>query len=167
MEFNWDNIEESLEQNAEFLQDFLVDEIIKEGLLKTGALGKSVNVIALKDETKNETTYNVSMKDYGFYQDSGVMGSGPNKRYSPNPESYYSPTIFKFKKPSIPWRPRTVFSVPAAISIAQNGLRPRPFIKEAFARFEEKVGKDIPDAGYQDVDDNMTTLFMKSGAKVN
>lgn len=167
MENSWKHINEVLEQNAEFLQDFLVDEIINEGLLKTGNLAQSVKVVPMQDTSKNETTYNITMNDYGYYQDSGVQGSGANRRYSPNPESYYSPTIFKFRKPSIPWKPRTIFSFQAARSIAQDGLKPRPFIKEALMKFEKKVGEDLEEAGIQDIQDNMTILFMKSGAKLS
>ena len=165
MDFNWDNINDSVEQNAQFLEDFIQDEIIKEGLLKTGNLAGSVRVLGRTDDRTNETTFTISMNDYGFYQDSGVYGQGLENKVVANPISYFPPG--KFKKPTIPWAPRTKFSFAAARSIAQKGLKPRPFILEALTRFEKKVGDDLEQVAGLDVEDALGTIFMKSGAKIS
>ena len=165
MNFNWDNINESVEQNAQFLEDFIQDEIIKEGLLKTGNLASSVRVVGRTDDNTNETTFTITMNDYGFYQDSGVYGQGLENKVVANPISYFPPG--RFKKPTLPWAPRTKFSFAAARSIAQKGLKPRPFILEALTRFEKKVGDDLEQATQLDVEDALGTIFMKSGAKIS
>jgi hypothetical protein len=165
MEFNWDNINESVKQNAQYLEDFLQDEIIKEGLLKTGNLAGSVKVLGRTDDRTNETTFTITMNDYGFYQDSGVYGQGQENRVIANSMSYFTPG--RFRKPTIPWAPRTKFSFAAARSIAQKGLKPRPFILEALTRFEKKVGDDLEQATKLDVEDALGKIFMKSGAKLS
>ena len=171
MNFNWDNINESVEQNAQYLEDFLQDEIIKEFISKskkyrgTGNLAGSVRVLGRTDDRTNETTFTITMNDYGFYQDSGVYGQGLENKVVANPISYFPPG--RFKKPTLPWAPRTKFSFAAARSIAQKGLKPRPFILEALTRFEKKVGDDLEQATQLDVEDALGTIFMKSGAKIS
>lgn len=159
-----ENINNELKQNSQFLQDLLVDEIIKENLLKTGKLAQSIQVNG--KEEKDGVEYTIEMLEYGFYQDSGVRGVGSNRRFSPNPESYFSAGTFSFKKPTIPWKPRTIFSFPAAKSIAQEGLRPRPFISEALKRFEEITFKTIEGAGVLDVEDKIGEIVVKNGGTI-
>lgn len=155
-------INETLKQNSQFLQDLLVDEIIGENLLRTGNLARSVVVTtSQKDE---RTSYNISMAEYGYYQDSGVRGSGKSTNFTPNPESFFKAGTFKSR--TIPWKPITQFDFPAARSIAQNGLMPRPFINDALDRFEEILQEDIDRSGELDLEGAIGNMVIQNGGTI-
>jgi len=153
------NLREVLKQGAQFLEDNLKDGIINEGLLKTGKLGRSVNVEYRDDQ--QEPSYTIKMEDYGFYQDSGV--SGTQRKFSPNPESLFNPGQFTS---IIPWKPRTNLPFPVAKSIAEKGFRPRPFIVPAVNRTIENMTQPLTDAGAEDLDIEINELFTQNGAIV-
>jgi len=156
------NINKTLLQSSQFLQDFLIDEIIKENLLRTGNLARSVVVVPSQKE--DTTQYNITMAEYGYYQDSGVKGSGKSTNFIPNPESFFKAGTFKSR--TIPWKPRTPFSFPAARSIAQNGLMPRPFINDSLNRFEDKLGEDLNTAGELDIEGTIGSMVIKNGGTI-
>lgn len=150
------NVKEVLKQGAQFLEDNLVDGIINQKLLKTGTLGRSVQVLFRDDQ--NTPSYTIKMEDYGFYQDTGVSGT---KRAVPkNPESLYPPGQFK----SVVIGGDLPFAVRR--SIAMKGFRPRPFIIPAVQRTIENLEQPLTDAGAKDLDIEINELFTKNGAIV-
>lgn len=153
------NIREVLEQLAQFLQDNLKDGIINKGIFKTGTLANSVQVKYNDDE--KEPSFSLTMEKYGFYQDSGVMGT--KEKFTPNPESLFDPGQF----PSIiPWKPRTNLPFPVAKSIAEKGFSPRPFIVPAVNRSVENYSDKLLEAGAEDINEEIIELFKLNGAKV-
>ena len=162
----FDNINKTLKQNEQFLKDFIVDEIIQKGIVKTGVLARSVEVVG--NENQDGISYAITMPEYGYFQDSGVKGRvGPKNGKgftTPNPKSFFSPgTGFKS---IIPWKPRTPLPFPAALAISQRGIEQRPFINYALDRFEEKLGKDIESEGIKDIQGNIEGILVKEGATV-
>jgi hypothetical protein len=149
-----DNVNEVLREYARVLEEALVDGIISEGLLKTGELGKSVRV----SFDENNSEFSISMKDYGFYQDSGV--SGIRERVPSNPESLFDPGQFRSKVIGGP------LPFPVKKSIAQKGFRPRPFINTAVSRTTEQLTEPLTEAGAIDVDEMVLDIFKTNGAKV-
>jgi hypothetical protein len=150
------NIREVLEQLAQFLQDNLKDGIINKGIFKTGTLADSVQVKYNDDE--KEPNFSLTMENYGFYQDSGV--NGRIGKFSPNPESLFSPGQFKKDVIGGP------LPFPVRKSIAQKGFRPRPFIVPAVNRSVENYSDKLLEAGAEDINEEIIELFKLNGAKV-
>lgn len=150
------NIREELKQGAQFLKDQLVDGIINQGLLNTGKLGRSVDVIYRDDN--DQPSYTIKMEDYGFYQDSGV--SGTKRKVATNPESLYEPGQFK----SVVIGGDLPF--PVRMSIAQKGFRPRPFVIPAVQRTLKNMEDPLTEAGAEDIDIEIGELFTQNGAIV-
>lgn len=131
--------QEVLETAGEKLVDILQDNIIQEGLYKTGALVQSVKY---EVTDMNNPTLNIKMKDYGVFQDSGVNGT--EVKFSANPESLYEPGQFKVKK---------------------SGFKPRPFIKKSYKQLMENyLDEALLDAGEEDIENSITATFVKNGA---
>lgn len=166
MKLEFKNTNQQLQQNKQFLKDFLQDEIIQKGIVKTGALASSVVVEG--KETKTGYDYRITMKDYGYFQDSGVRGTiGPmgGKGFTaPNPKSFFEPQV-GFTS-IIPWKPRSPLPFPAAVAISQRGIQPRPFINYALDRFEKLTGETIQREGIKDVDKSIEGIFLKQGGTV-
>jgi len=132
--------QEVLKTAGEKLVDILQDNIIQEGLYKTGALVRSVKY---EVTDMNNPTLNIKMKDYGVYQDSGVNGTGQPK-YPANPESLYEPGQFKQRI---------------------SGFRPRPFITKSYKQLMDNfLDEALLDAGEEDIDKTITATFVKNGA---
>lgn len=151
------NIREVLKQGAQFLEDNLKDGIINQNLLKSGGLGRSVNVTYNDDD--KEPSYTISMEDYGYYQDSGVKGT-KGWRYTPNQQSYFEPGQFRSKVigGTLPFAVRK--------SIAEKGFRPRPFIQPSVDRTIQNLEKPLTEAGVDDINIEVYELFTKNGAIV-
>jgi hypothetical protein len=100
------------------------------------------------------------MDDYGFYQDSGVKGVGKNK-VSANGESFYPPGQFKSEVIGGP--------LPFAVrfSIAQEGLKPRPFITKAYNRAIQWMNENIIESEEDMIDNNISKIFSTNGAIVS
>jgi len=135
-----ENKKEILEQAGERLVDILQDNIIQEGLYKTGALVQSVKYQVTDD---NNPTLSIKMKDYGVYQDSGVNGTGQPK-YPANPESLYEPGQFKNRV---------------------SGFRPRPFITKSYKQLMDNfLDEALLKAGEEDIEKTIQATFTKNGA---
>jgi len=149
-----EEVNKVLKNTARVLEEALVDGILQERLLKTGELARSVNVNF--DERTGE--FSIRMKNYGYYQDSGV--SGTKVRQPSNPESLYDPGQFRsvIIGGDLPF--------PVRKSIAQKGFRPRPFITMAVERSLDSLQGDLSDAGLVDIDKDIMDIFKKNGAKV-
>jgi hypothetical protein len=148
---------EVLEEAGRRLVEILQDNIIQEGLLKTGALARSVKYTITND---NNPTLDILMKDYGVYQDSGV--SGTERSIAASPESLYSPGQFKSKVIGgpLPFQVRK--------SIAELGFRPRPFITKSYNQLMANyLDEAMMNAGEEDIDTTLTATFVKNGAILN
>ena len=152
-----DNIKKVLKDNVVMLEAMLKDGIINKGILNTGKLGNSVRVTP-SQEGEDEVGFSISMEKYGYYQDSGVMGT--KKKFTPNPESLFNPGEFKSKVIGGP--------LPFAVrkSIAENGFRPRPFIVPAVKRLLENIEPELFEAGGKDINEEIKGLFQQNGAIV-
>ena len=99
------------------------------------------------------------MKDYGYFQDSGVKGASQGKwknRVRANKNSLYKPGQFKATSKTIggnlPFAARYV--------IRRIGLKPKPFVKPSVLDVMNKVGYDmIADATAEDVALGFTNTF--------
>ena len=145
---------EVLNEAGRRLVDILQDNIIQEGLYKTGALVRSVKY---RVTDNNNPTLDILMENYGVYQDSGVNGT--EKNVIPSPESLYTPG--QFKKDVIggplPYQVRK--------SIAELGFRPRPFIKQSYKQLMDSyLDEALLEAGEEDIDKTITATFVKNGA---
>ena len=118
------NIEKIVKQAAPLYADSVRDSAISEGLFKTGKLAQSYSSQVVV--RNNTIKIQILGEDYGVYQDTGV--SGTKKSYTKAAESLYAPGQFKSKVIGGP--------LPFAVrkSIAENGLRPRPFIQSGIDR---------------------------------
>ena len=148
---------EFLEQAGRILVESLQDEIINEGLMNTGELARSPRYkIQLINGNPELTAF---IEDYGFYQDSGVKGVGQN-RVSPNGESFFPPGQFKSQVIGGP------LEFPVRFSIAQKGLKPRPFINKAYTRAINWINENIVENEEKMIDENIAKLFSTNGAIV-
>jgi hypothetical protein len=156
MEIN--NIKKVLKDNVVMLEAALKDGIINKGIINTGKLGRSVQVKPAQERDDNQAGFSISMEDYGFYQDSGVMGT--KQKFSPNPESLFNPGQFKKKTIGGP--------LPFAVrkSIAEKGFRPRPFIVPAVKRLLQNLEPELVEAGGEDINEEIKDLFKMNGATV-
>lgn len=154
MEIN--NIREVLKNSTQMLKDALVDGILNQGLLKTGKLARSVQVTYVDDE--QQPSFQITMENYGVYQDSGVQGTRTG--FSPNPESFYSPGKFKSKVIGGP--------LPFVVrkSIAEKGFRPRPFIIPSTMKLLKNLEPELLEAGGEDINQEIIELFKINGAQV-
>ena len=85
---------------------------------KTGALKRSIKTFVTYG--RNLITISSQMKDYGYFQDSGV--SGTVKKVTVNPESFYPPGQFKKRV---------------------SGFEPQPFIAKATFPVMDKIGSKL------------------------
>lgn len=118
------NIEKVVQQAAPLYADSVRDAAIAEGLFKSGRLANSYS--SQVTTRQNKIKIQILGEDYGVYQDTGV--NGLKKSYTKPAESLYPPGQFKSKVIGGP--------LPFAVrkSIAENGLRPRPFIQKGIDR---------------------------------
>jgi hypothetical protein len=152
-----EEVNKVLKEAQRRLQEALVDGILNQGLLKTGALANSVRVTY--DEKNQELI--TFMEDYGVYQDSGI--SGTKSLQSPNDKSLYKPGKFKDSTKMIAGN----LPFGARVSIAQKGFRPRPFIVPAYDRVvEQYLDEALLEAGMSDIDKSITNIFKTNGGKV-
>lgn len=149
-----EKVNEVLQNAARVLQEALVDGILQRNLLKTGELARSVQV----NYDKENTSFNIRMDDYGFYQDSGV--SGIKRKIQTNPESLFDPGQFRSKVIGGP------LPFPVKKSIAEKGFRPRPFIVPAVERTFAQLEEPLTEAGLEDIDEMVLEIFKTNGAKV-
>ncbi len=149
---------EFLEEAGRILTEALQDEIINEGLLDTGALARSPRFKVQLINGNPELL--IFMDDYGFYQDSGVKGVGQN-RVTPNGESFYPPGQFKSEVIGGP------LPFPVRFSIAQKGLKPRPFITKAYNRAIQWMNENIIENEEDMIDNNISKIFSTNGAIVS
>jgi len=149
-----EKINKVLKDTARVLQEALVDGILQKDLLKTGELGRSVKVTY--DE--QNSSFDIRMEDYGFYQDSGV--SGIRIKQASNPESLFNPGQFRSKVIGGP------LPFPVRKSIAEKGFRPRPFIVPAVERTIANLEEPLSEAGLEDIDNMILDIFKTNGAKV-
>ena len=84
-----------------------------------GALRKSIKTFVTYG--KNLITISSQMKDYGYFQDSGVSGTVKKVRDN-TPESFYPPGQFKKRV---------------------SGFKPQPFINKATLPVMDKIGKKL------------------------
>ena len=132
--------QEVLEKAGEKLVEILQDNIIQQGLIKTGAL---VNSVKYKVTDANNPTLDIKMKDYGVYQDSGVFG--PSAPFQANPESLYKPGKFK----------------------GGIGFKPRPFIVKSYNQLvDQYLDEVLLEAGEEDINKNLTATFLNNGATI-
>ena len=138
------NIESVLRQAAPLYAESVRDSAISEGLFKTGKLAQSYS--ATITFRGNKAVIAVSGEDYGVYQDTGV--NGLKKSYTKPAQSLYPPGQFKSKVIGGPL-PFTVRK-----SIAENGLRPRPFIQSGIDRVTNNfLIPKAEEAGVEDISD--------------
>ena len=130
-----------VKQAAPLYAESVRDSAMEEGLFKTGNLASSYS--ATVTERGNKIAIQISGEDYGVYQDSGV--NGLSKSWPAAGESLYPPGQFKSKVIGGP--------LPFAVrkSIAENGLKPRPFIQRGIDRVTNNFL--IPKAEEAGVDD--------------
>jgi hypothetical protein len=101
----------------------------------TGDLGRSITYKVRED--KNGTILERTMDKYGDYVDSGVKGT--KHSYASNPRSIYPQG--QFKKKAI--APESGLKWPVRIYIAQNGLKPKPFIGTSISKVMDDKGIDL------------------------
>ena len=137
------NIEKVMERGAQLYADAIRDSAIQQRLFKTGQLAQSIQGETYSRQGK--IGIQVSMEDYGLYQDSGINGikqTVPKSGYS-----FYPPGQFRSKVIGGP--------LPFAVrkSIAENGLKPRPFIVTDLTQVTENfLVPQLTEAGVQDIE---------------
>ncbi len=115
---------------------------------KTGRLADSYRGVAKVEQGK--FVIEVFGEDYGIYLDSGVNGTEqPIQR---NSRSLNPPGQFKSKVIGGP------LPFGARFSIAQNGLKPQPFLQDAIDVVNTSFVADLEDAGVKDVEQYFDTL---------
>ena len=107
----------------------------------TGALKRSIGyeVVKLNDGmgVKRVKTMIDKLDEYGYYVDAGVRGT--ESKYAKNPQSVFN--IGQFTKPII--NKSSGLPFPVRISIAQKGLKPKPFINPSISNVMGGEGMDI------------------------
>ncbi len=128
---------------------------LTEGLLRMGGIIKQNMVATLNKTTRgtgalaNSITYEVdqtdssfqlkrSMLTYGNYVDSGVKGT-ENKKGIPNDKSLFP--IGQFTHKTI--APQSGLPFPVRLTIARDGLTPKPFLATSIDAVMETQGKEI------------------------
>ena len=148
----------ALQEAGRRLREAIVDKIIAQGLLKTGALGRSI-----QDEVLviNEIpTLQIEMLEYGIFQDSGVKGRGNRNVVVADAESLFPPGQFKSKVIGGP------LPFPVRKSIAERGLKPRPFIIPAVTQNQQYLEDSLQEAAGEDYTVAFNDLAKKYGAEV-
>ena len=114
----------------------------------TGRLANSYRGVAKFEQGK--FIIEVYGEDYGIYLDSGVNGT--KSPINPNNRSLNPPGQFKSKVIGGP--------LPFAVrfSIAQNGLKPQPFLQDAIDVVNSSFIADLEEAGVKDVEQYFDTL---------
>lgn len=125
------------------------DALVKIGELLKGEMGRTIqeqtsgtgaleNSIKYEVRTTPEGTQLVrTMNQYGNFLDSGVKGT--KNKYNRNPKSIYPQG--QFKSPII--SKQSGLPLPVRISIAQNGLKPKPFIGTSISSVMDTRGLDL------------------------
>lgn len=113
------NIEQVIKQAAPLMAEAIRDSAIGNGLFKSGKLAGSYQGRAIVKD--NNFSIEITGEDYGLYQDSGINGT--KIKVSPAQESIYPPGQFQSKVIGGP------LPFAARKSIAEKGLKPRPFIQ--------------------------------------
>lgn len=107
----------------------------------TGALKNSIGyeIVKIPDGVglKRVKSMIDKVDAYGYYVDAGVRGT--KSKYPQNPQSVFK--IGQFKKPII--SKQSGLPLPVRISIAQKGLRPKPFINPSISNVMGGEGMDI------------------------
>ncbi len=114
----------------------------------TGRLANSYRGVAKVEQGK--FVIEVFGEDYGIYLDSGVHGK--NNRINPDNRSLNPPGQFKSNVIGGP----LPFGV--RFSIAQNGLKPQPFLQDAIDVVNSSFVSDLEEAGVNDVEEYFDTL---------
>ena len=114
-----------------------------------GALKRSVREV-VKDK-KEGYEIRSSMKQYGYYQDSGVKGTGRdgiNNRVRANKDSLYKPGKFSASHKVIGGN----LPFAARYYILRAGIKPKPFVKPSVLKvMNERGNQIIADATAEDV----------------
>lgn len=148
-------IQQALEIMGERLVEVLQAQIITEGLFKTGNLANSVTHVVTDDKLS------ITMNDYGIYQDSGVYGSNSTKnQVVASPKSLFTPGQFKSKVIGGP------LPFPVRYSIAQKGLKPRPFILPAYENNRTYLEEPLINGIEDQITVNVFDIGKKHGAKL-
>lgn len=108
---------------------------IQEQTSGTGALERSISYEV--KETPEGTQLIRTMDKYGNYVDSGVKGT--KNKYNRNPKSIYPQGQFKNRIIS----KQSGLPLPVRIAIAQNGLKPKPFIGTSISSVMDQRGVDL------------------------
>ena len=140
---DFQNIERVMEEGAKLYADAIRNSAIEERLFKSGQLARSVQGETYSREGK--IGLQVSMEDYGIYQDSGI--SGIKQKVPRNGQSFYPPGQFRSKVigGTLPFAVRK--------SIAENGLKPRPFIVRGLTQVTENfLVPQLNEAGVKDIE---------------
>ena len=132
------SLRKSLEALGRLLAAGMRDRLGRLGVKDGGnsALGKSIRY---EVEPKGDNSYNLVryMNYYGNFVDSGVRGTKDG--YPASQESLFQ--IGQFKKPII--SRESGLPIPVRISIAQNGLKPKPFIVPSINTVMNQVGYEM------------------------
>jgi len=140
---DFENIERVMEEGARMYADAIRNSAIEQRLFKSGELARSVQGETYSREGK--IGIQVSMADYGIYQDSGI--SGIKQKVPSNGQSFYPPGQFRSKVigGNLPFAVRK--------SIAEKGLQPRPFIVQGLTQVTENfLVPQLSDAGVKDIE---------------
>ena len=114
----------------------------------TGRLANSYRGVAKMEQGK--FIIEVYGEDYGIYQDSGVHGI--KNQITPNNRSLNPPGQFRSKVIGGP------LPFGARFNIAQNGLKPQPFLQDAIDVVNSSFIADLEDAGVKDVEQYFDTM---------
>lgn len=136
-------INEALVKIGELLRIEMGNEISSQ----TSGTGGLENSIKYQVKESPEGTQLVrTMNEYGNFLDSGVKGT--KNKYSSNPKSIFPQG--QFKNPII--SKQSGLPLPVRISIAQNGLKPKPFIGTSISTVMDTQGlKLLGEAGVDTV----------------
>ena len=147
------------QQGLEYIKDVVLEyadkyaKAFSEGARRTfksgtGRLADSYRGVAKFQE--GSFSIEVYGEDYGIYQDSGV--SGYVNPVAPNGRSFYPPGQFKSKAigGDLPF--------PVRLSIATNGLQPKPFLQDSVDSVTPQFVSALEKAGVKDIDSFMTQL---------
>ena len=147
------------QQGLEYIKDVVLEyadkyaKAFSEGARRTfksgtGRLADSYRGVAKFQE--GSFSIEVYGEDYGIYQDSGV--SGYVNPIAPNGRSFYPPGKFKHKVigGDLPF--------PVRLSIATNGLQPKPFLQDSVDSVTPQFVSALEEAGVKDIDSFMTQL---------
>ncbi len=154
----FENIEKVVEQASELYVNAIRNSAIEERLFKTGKLVQSIQGKTYNKE--NKVGLQISMEDYGIYQDSGVNGTEqPVPRSN---QSLYPPGQFKSKTIGGPKE----WSFVGRRAVAENGLKPRPFIVQGLRQVTENfLVPNLNEAGVKDIE-NYIELSVEKLSKV-